>query len=586
MGLHFENLPILDSHIKYLSKKINSDNIFLVGWCIRDILLGITKDPQDIDITMAWNPTSIYKKIDKKGISHFITEKFGTITLLEKDKVDWIKYELTPLRTEGWYEDFRHPWEINRSNDVVLDSNRRDFSINCIYYFSTSQAKITKEIKKTKIADEESLVKILTREWFVFLPNLNTFIIQDHKHISKLFEKWKFQIDYFNKLQNELKENIIELKQSDKNIKSNKSIKFIVDPHQWINDIFHKKIKTVWSADNRFGEDALRIVRWLRFVNILNSKLKDYYSNKSNPSQDFFDFEKATWLSIKKNHNLVTKVAKERLKEELTKVFKNNNPFWFIALLDEVWLIKFFFPALYETKFVTQPVRYHPFDIYTHILLTLFELQKTNTNYLAKLAILYHDVGKVQQFKSYKDWLSQEEIREILSWPLNHRKGWPTLVKRDFSKLWFSKKEIEEISRYVGNHHKPEEVLYAKKENQTKKTRKFLSECWYERAQNILDICIADRMWQYNPLQTWQDTWAVYELKWALEKMHKAEWEFTATKLVINGKDIIKHFKIKAWPIVWDLLSKALDRAMNDIKKRNNKEKILKYLQTYIKQKK
>jgi tRNA nucleotidyltransferase/poly(A) polymerase len=30
--------------------------------------------------------------------------------------------------------DFRHPTEINRSNDILLDSDRRDFTINCIYY--------------------------------------------------------------------------------------------------------------------------------------------------------------------------------------------------------------------------------------------------------------------------------------------------------------------------------------------------------------------------------------------------------------------------------------------------------------------
>ena len=80
------------------------------------------------------------------------------------------------------------------------------------------------------------------------------------------------------------------------------------------------------------------------------------------------------------------------------------------------------------------------------------------------------------------------------------------MVKRDFNKLGFSRKEIDEIARYVEHHHKPEEVLYTKEENKIKKARKFLSECGYDRAQNILDICIADRMGQYNPLQTGQDT--------------------------------------------------------------------------------
>jgi len=48
-----------------------------------------------------------------------------------------MKYELTPLRTESDYNDSRHPDVINRSNDILLDSNRRDFTINCIYYTNT-----------------------------------------------------------------------------------------------------------------------------------------------------------------------------------------------------------------------------------------------------------------------------------------------------------------------------------------------------------------------------------------------------------------------------------------------------------------
>jgi tRNA nucleotidyltransferase/poly(A) polymerase len=79
---------------------------------------------------MAGKPLDIYEKISKDDLSHFMTEKFGTITLIKDD----LKYELTPLRTESDYEDNRHPGEIVRSNNLLLDSERRDFTINCIYY--------------------------------------------------------------------------------------------------------------------------------------------------------------------------------------------------------------------------------------------------------------------------------------------------------------------------------------------------------------------------------------------------------------------------------------------------------------------
>jgi tRNA nucleotidyltransferase/poly(A) polymerase len=83
--LFFDYLKILDPHISFLQKKIKDKHtLFLVGGCVRDPLLGIDKKPSDIDITMAGEPTAIDASIDKKGLSHFMTEKFGTITLIHK----------------------------------------------------------------------------------------------------------------------------------------------------------------------------------------------------------------------------------------------------------------------------------------------------------------------------------------------------------------------------------------------------------------------------------------------------------------------------------------------------------------------
>jgi len=64
---------------------------------------------------------------------------------------------------------------------------------------------------------------------------------------------------------------------------------------------------------------------------------------------------------------------------------------------------------------VEQPVRYHPFDIYVHTMLSLYELQKINSDYLVRLAMLYHDVGKVGQYEAYQTGLDRDEIRKILS---------------------------------------------------------------------------------------------------------------------------------------------------------------------------
>jgi len=612
--LNLDLFKKLDKHQKFLQKKCKTDDIFLVGWCVRDLILNIEKNPTDIDFTMTGNPTDIYKQIDKKDLSHFITEKFGTITLIPKLKkqekselsiinspLSTIQYELTPMRTENEYSDNRHPEKIKRQDNILLDSNRRDFTINCMYYFSQKFPKIffsqNRKINRKKITNISDFQKSLDKNWILFYQDQNLLIVQNHKYIQKLFANWKFNKDFCIYLLDIITDVFSNQKKATQN-----NIRIIIDPHKGIQDIIKKKIKCVWTPDKRFTEDALRTIRALRFVSVLNQKLKHplYKRGQGDSKRDYktpsipltkgdqkvalFDIDTETRSSLKNHTKLVENVAKERIKDEIMKVFVSWDPFAFISLLDETNLLSYIFPELQKNKHIDQPVRYHPFDNYVHTLLTLFELQKINTNYLARFAMLYHDVWKAEQYAAYQKWLDRNEIREILSWPLNHRNSWPELAKKDFSRLWFSKSEIKDIWRYIAKHHVPGEILDAKEENRAKKLRKLYSEAWFEKVNNLLDIAIADRLGQYNPMQNSSDITDIEDFRKLLKKLKKQEWQFTSKDLDIDGQIIMEYFKISAWPKVWELLKQAMDWVMNDIKNRNNQKDILKYLKWYIKQ--
>ena len=583
--LFFDYLKNLDTHIAFLQKKIKDKHtLFLVGGCVRDPLLWLTKKPTDIDFTMSGDPKLLDKSIDKTWMSYFMTEKFWTMTLIK----DTMKYELTPLRTESDYTDSRHPDVINRSNNVILDSNRRDFTINCMYYTNTPyKTEYTSLIDKKNIhnySDDETFLKRLDDHGYLYIKNLALLIVQDHKHISKLFAKGLFETDHLKTM---LKSATVFT--IGKKVEASKQLRILIDPHQWIHDSINKKLRAVGDPDKRFNEDALRIIRAIRFVNVLNEKLRTGTRDKAQGIKlstipvVLFDFQKETWNSVKKNSWLVKHVAKERIKEEIMKSFTVGNPFGFVSLLDEAKLLEHLFPALYATKNIEQPIRYHPFDVYTHTLLCLFELQKINKNSLVRLAMLYHDVGKVDQFGAYADGLSKEEIREILAGPLNHRRSSPEYAKKDFKALGFSSKEITEISRYIAHHHTPEEMIFAKEENVEKKVRTFFSEAGYARAMNILDITMADRLGQYNPLQNSSDLSDIDKLRIILKKLHKKEWQFTMKNLAIDGGDIMKEFKLPASPLIWTLLKKTMTRVMSDLKGRNTKKQIFWFLKIQMK---
>jgi len=84
-------------------------------------------------------------------------------------------------------------------------------------------------------------------------------------------------------------------------------------------------LETVGEADRRFGEDTLRVMRALRIVNVCNAALIRFHPNKK--SETLFDFTTTTRESIKTNAHLLEHVAKERIKEELYKVFQKGDPF-------------------------------------------------------------------------------------------------------------------------------------------------------------------------------------------------------------------------------------------------------------------
>ena len=98
---------------------------YVVGGCVRDILLG--KEPEDWDITTSAKPEEIKKAFVKTvdtGIKH------GTVTVI----INGNGYEVTTYRIDGEYKDGRHPEEVRFTRSLRDDLKRRDFTINAIAY--------------------------------------------------------------------------------------------------------------------------------------------------------------------------------------------------------------------------------------------------------------------------------------------------------------------------------------------------------------------------------------------------------------------------------------------------------------------
>lgn len=588
--MYFENLHQLTQHISWLQNILWNKDIFVVGWAVRDVLLGITKDPTDIDITLATDPKIVRQSIEKNNtdMSIFKTEKYGTMTLIDKQKEKNYEYEITPFRTEWSYTDIRHPDDITRSDDILADSQRRDFTINCLYRYSAelpSNIVWTPVAPNNKLKNHNELLKsLLVKYPNLYLTDSQTLILQDHESIADLFPKGKFQINQLKdimtkayKLTDGPSMKKVDSSRQSKDLSRGLSTKvsIIIDPHGGLQDILQNTIRSVGDPNKRFTEDALRILRWIRFPNILNQYLPERHKQNSG-----FTYNKTTRVSMLEHAHLVKNLAKERLHQELIKVFSGNNPFGYIVLLDELWLIETLFPALAKCKENIQPTIYHPFDTYTHTLLTLHALQQLQPdNHLAFFAMLYHDVGKPEQYAYIQKQLTKNPDEIDMSEYVHHTETGCDIAKKDFNKLGFSKKEIEEIIWYIRQHHRAGEILESKEKNRTKKLRQLLSEWGLARTLNLIDITIADRLGQYNPLQS-PAIEELYEMKEHIKQLHDNEGRFTLQELAINGDVIMKEMDISAWPELGKLINQAFNRVLGDLKMRNTKKQILKHLKS------
>ena len=98
---------------------------YAVGGCVRDTILG--RVPQDWDITTSAGPDKIkalFRRTIDTGIQH------GTVTVM----LNRTGYEVTTYRIDGEYEDNRHPKSVEFTDDLKLDLERRDFTINAMAY--------------------------------------------------------------------------------------------------------------------------------------------------------------------------------------------------------------------------------------------------------------------------------------------------------------------------------------------------------------------------------------------------------------------------------------------------------------------
>lgn len=139
------------------------------------------------------------------------------------------------------------------------------------------------------------------------------------------------------------------------------------------NDLNNHLIKCVGDADLRFKEDALRMLRAIRFSARLG-----------------FDIDKATEKAIFKNSYLLKNISKERIQEEFNKIILAEYAVG-VRMLISCRLMDYIIPEFVDCINFSVNQKYQAYDLSEHILKTV---EYAESNLSLKLAMLLHDTGK------------------------------------------------------------------------------------------------------------------------------------------------------------------------------------------------
>jgi len=313
----------------------------------------------------------------------------------------------------------------------------------------------------------------------------------------------------------------------------------IYDYYEGLADIEKKEIRTVGKADERFGEDALRMMRAIRIA-----------------GQIGFTLEEETFKSIVKNSKLIKEIAAERVKSELFKILSSDSPADGVRLLRNSGLLKEIIPELLEGVGVSQK-GHHIYDVWEHSIRALENCESKNP--VTRLATLLHDVAKPVVAKG------EGEERTFH----NHEVVGSRIASKIGKRLKFSREESELLFKLVRWH------MFTVEETQTDKAvRRFIRNVGVENIDEMIALRRSDRLGSGSKETSW---------RWELFKKRIVEVQklpFSVKDLKVNGKDVMEILKIKPSRKVGEVLDELFKEVEEDASL-NKREILLEKIKEY-----
>lgn len=310
----------------------------------------------------------------------------------------------------------------------------------------------------------------------------------------------------------------------------------LVDPFNGLRDIKEKRIECVGSAKERFGEDALRILRAIRFASQLD-----------------FVIEPSTDWEIHQQYKTLENISIERINSEFCKIASSDSFCVQLLLYKDVFSL--FIPELKDMFDFPQNNPYHAYDVFGH---TIHALEKCDSDDLiVRLAVFFHDFGKPHSFQDGEDGYRHFK---------GHGRVSADLADSIMKRLRFDNETRSNVVELVYYHDATFEVG-------NKYVKRWLNKIGKKQFRRLLEVRRADIKGR-KPDYEAERIEKVNNIERILEEVLAEESCFSLKDLAVNGNDVKETMMLKEGKDVGYWLNEILDRVI-DGELNNNKDDLV-----------
>lgn len=296
----------------------------------------------------------------------------------------------------------------------------------------------------------------------------------------------------------------------------------LVDPFGGEHDLGAHLLRAVGEPEERFREDALRMLRAVRFATLLDMKI-----------------DERTVIAIRRNAHLAATLSGERVNQEMTKILGAPRPSVAFRTLSDVGLLAIICPELEECRNTPQD-KVAAQDVFEHSLATVDATPAGDL--VLRIAGLLHDIGKPDTFADghfhQHEFVGEFKARQIL-------RRWK-----------FEKEIVAEVTHLIRNH-----MFWYETHWTDSAVRRFIRKIGLDyipalfalrRADNIGSGARSPRMHALEAL--WQ----------RVQEQIAAANAFTLRDLAIDGDDVMRELGIPSGPQVGRILNDLFERVLDE----------------------